>query len=246
MLFGNNPSNESLSLGNTAPFEGVILGSNPSGVAKHHARNSGLVTVVYFSGHARRAARLSNRHFMEETTFFKHYRICVNEDGSPNEVGRTGAATNYKAIDTRSKEPVTLQLIPLAIVDRTKRKQFKERARTAQKLDHVNIAKVLAVGVEHDYFGLVSEYLEGETVDSWVVAHGPMPADAVLRIGLQVVRAVAAAAFFGLTHRAIQPSNLMIVPGQSPDGGWPFVKLLNFGLAGLELHSEGTVARSRG
>jgi len=180
---------------------------------------------------------------MEQTTFFKHYRICANEDGSPNEVSRTGAATNYKAIDTRSKEPVTLQLIPLAIVDRTKRKQFKERARTARKLDHVNIAKVLAVGVEHDYFGLVSEYLEGEAVDSWVVAHGPMPADAVLRIGLQVVRAVAAAAFFGLAHRAIQPSNLMIVPGQSPDGGWPFVKLLNFGLAGLELHSEGSEAR---
>ena len=186
---------------------------------------------------------MSNRNFMEQTTFFKHYRICANEDGSPNEVSRTGAATNYKAIDTRSKEPVTLQLIPLAIVDRTKRKQFKERARTARKLDHVNIAKVLAVGVEHDYFGLVSEYLEGEAVDSWVVAHGPMPADAVLRIGLQVVRAVAAAAFFGLTHRAIQPSNLMIVPGQSPDGGWPFVKLLNFGLAGLELHSEGSEAR---
>ncbi len=180
---------------------------------------------------------------MEETTFFKHYRICTNEDGSPHEVGRTGAATNYKAVDTRSKESVMLQLIPLSIVDRTKRKQFKERARTAQKLDHINIAKVFAVGVEHDYFGLVSEYLEGETVDSWVVAHGPMPADAVVRIGLQVVRAMAAAAFFGLTHRAIQPSNLMIVPGQSPDGGWPFVKLLNFGLAGLELHSESSEAR---
>jgi serine/threonine protein kinase len=180
---------------------------------------------------------------MEQTTFFKHYRICANEDGSPNEVSHTGAATNYKAIDTRSKEPVTLQLIPLAIVDRTKRKQFKERARTAQKLDHVNIAKVFSVGVEDDYFGLISEYLEGETVDSWIVAHGPMPADAVLRIGLQVVRAIAAAAFFGLTHRAIQPSNLMIVPGQSPDGGWPFVKLLNFGLAGSELHSESSEAR---
>jgi serine/threonine protein kinase len=180
---------------------------------------------------------------MEQTIFFKHYRICANEDGSPSEVSCTGAATTYRAIDTRSKEPVTLQLIPLAIVDQTKRQQLKERARTAQKLDHINIAKVFAVGIEHDYFGLVSEYLEGETVDSWVVAHGPMPADAVLRIGLQVVRAIAAAAFFGLMHRAIQPLNLMIVPGQSPDGGWPFVKLLNFGLAGLELHSGSSEAR---
>jgi serine/threonine protein kinase len=64
-----------------------------------------------------------------------------------------------------------------------------------------------------------------------------------MRVGLQLVRATAAAAFYGLTHRAVQPSNLMIVPGQAPDGGWPFVKLLNFGLAGLELHSGSAEAR---
>jgi len=178
---------------------------------------------------------------MEHKTFFEHYRICNNQDGLP--VSRTGAAINYKAVDTRSNESVALQLIPIATVDQTKREQFEERAHTAQKLDHVNIAKIFAVGVEHEYFGLVSEYLEGETVDAWIVAHGPMPADAVLRVGLQAVRAISAAAFFGLTHRAIQPSNLMIVPGQAPDGGWPFVKLLNFGLAGLELHSDSSEAR---
>ena len=175
---------------------------------------------------------------MEPTTFFEHYRICTNEDESAQEVSRTGAAINYKAIDTRSHEPVRLQLVPLATIDPEKLAQLKERAETAEKLDHVNIAKTFAVGVEHDYFALVSEHFEGETADSWIVANGPMVADAALRVGLQVVRAIGAAAFFNLTHRAIQPSNLMIVPGQSPDGGWPFVKLLNFGLAGLELHSD--------
>src|SRR5213083_2297196 len=180
---------------------------------------------------------------MEPTTFFEHYRICTNEDESAQEVSRTGAAINYKAIDTRSHEPVRLQLIPLATIDPEKLAQLKERAETAEKLDHVNIAKTFAVGVEHDYFALVSEHFEGETADSWIVANGPMVADAALRVGLQVVRAIGAAAFFNLTHRAIQPSNLMIVPGQSPDGDWPFVKLLNFGLAGLELHSDSDEAR---
>src|SRR5437870_3219521 len=180
---------------------------------------------------------------MEHTTFFEHYRVCTSEDDSADEVSRTGAAINYKAIDNRSKEPVQLQLIPVATIEPTKLQQLKERAETAEKLDHVNIAKTFAVGVEHDYLALVSEHFEGETADSWIVAHGPMPADAALRVGLQVVRAIGAAAFFNLTHRAIQPSNLMIVPGQSPDGGWPFVKLLNFGLAGLELHSDSSEAR---
>src|SRR5207249_413132 len=173
---------------------------------------------------------------MEPTTFFEHYRLCTSEAG--REVSRTGAAINYEAIDTRSNELVQLQLIPVTTIEPAKLQQLKERAETAERLDHVNIAKTFAVGVEHDYLALVSEHFEGETADSWIVAHGPMPADAALRVGLQVVRAIGAAAFFNLTHRAIQPCNLMIVPGQSPDGGWPFVKVLNFGLAGLEVHSD--------
>src|ERR1700736_2565993 len=177
---------------------------------------------------------------MEPTTFLEHYRICTGEDG--REVSRTGAAINYKAIDTRSREPVRLQLIPLATIDPEKLQQLKERAETAQKLDHINIAKTLSVGIDQDYFVLVSEHLEGETADAWIVANGPMAADAALRVGLEVVRALSVAAFFNLTHRAIQPSNLMIVPGESPDGGWPLLKLLNFGLAGLELHSDSNEA----
>src|SRR4029077_895801 len=177
---------------------------------------------------------------MEPTTFLEHYRICSGEAG--REVSRTGAAINYKAIDSRSHEPVRLQLIPLATIDPEKLAQLKERAETAEKLDHVNIAKTFAVGIDNDYFVVVSEYLEGEILDSWVVANGPMAADAALRVGLQVVRALGAAAFFNLTQRAIQPSNLLIVSGESPGGGWPFVKLLNFGLAGLELHSDSNQA----
>jgi hypothetical protein len=177
---------------------------------------------------------------MEPTTFLEHYRICTGEEG--REVSRTGAAINYKAIDTRTHEPVRLQLIPLATIEPEKREQLKQRAETAQKLDHVNIARTLAVGIDHDYFVLVSEHFEGETADSWIVENGPMAVDAALRVGLAAVRALGVAAFFNLTHRAVQPSNLVIVPGESPDGGWPFVKLLNFGLAGLELHSDSNEA----
>ena len=104
---------------------------------------------------------------MEPTTFFEHYRICSGEAG--REVSRTGAAINYKAIDTRSHDTVQLQLIPKATIDPEKLAQLKERAETAEKLDHVNIAKTLAVGIENGYFAMASEYFEGETADSWIV-----------------------------------------------------------------------------
>ncbi|MEY2545639.1 MAG: eukaryotic-like serine/threonine-protein kinase, partial [Verrucomicrobiota bacterium] len=169
---------------------------------------------------------------MERKEFFEHYRI------SSDAINRTGAATNYKAIDTRTGDTVMLQLIPLASVDQTKRMQFEERVRIVQQLDHINIARVRRMERDDEYIGLVSEWVEGETVESWIVAHGPMSGDAVLRIGLQVVRALGAAAYLGLSHRAIEPSNLTIVPGQTADGGWPFVKLSNFGLAGLAIYDE--------
>lgn len=177
---------------------------------------------------------------MEPRIFVKHYRISPDAAGSPAELGRSGAAIVHRGIDLRSNQPVALQLIPLASIDPVARDQFEQRARSAQKLDHVNIARVLEVGTEDEFLVLVSEFVEGETTDAWVVANGPMPPEAGLRVGLEVVRALETAAFFSLTHSALQPSNIMIVPGAAPDGGWPFVKLLNFGLASAESHASET------
>jgi serine/threonine protein kinase len=180
---------------------------------------------------------------MEQTTFAEHYGICAKGDGCPRELSQTGIAITYKAKDIRSGEPVALKLIPIASVDPAAREQFEEQARAAQLLDHINIAKVCAFGVEDHHFVFVSEYLEDETADSWITAHGPMALDAVLRIALQVVSALSAASFHGLTHRAIWPSNLMIVPGPTAEGGWPFVKLINFGLTGFNPDSRGGETR---
>ena len=175
---------------------------------------------------------------MEPTTFSKHYCVCIREDGTPRELTRIGSVVTYKAIDYRTGHPVAFQVIPLTSINQAAREQFEEQARAAQKLDHINIAKVFDVRIEDEHIVFITEYLQGETADAWVVAHGTMTPDAVVRIGLQVVSAFAAAMFHGLTHRSVQPSNLMIVPGANPDGEWPFVKLLNFGLAGLKLYSE--------
>jgi len=178
------------------------------------------------------------RHDMEHTTFLGHYRIATNYDGAPREVGRAGTAITYRATDSRSGEPVSLKLIPFTSLDPQAQEQFEEQARTAQQLHHINIVKVLDFGKEVGQFVYVSEYLEGETVDSWIEEHGPMPPDAVLRVAAQVVSALSAASLHRLTHRAIQPSNLLIVPGPTAEGGWPFVKLIDVSSAGPKLHSR--------
>src|SRR4051812_46383804 len=131
------------------------------------------------------ANRLESEGVMEQTKYFDHYRIATRRDGTPREVRRSGASIQYKAIDERTGEPVMLQLLALSTLNEAKHDQFEEHARAAQQLDHVNVARVLDVLRDREHIGIVSEYVGGETTEEWLVNNGPMPADAVLRIGLQ-------------------------------------------------------------
>lgn len=171
---------------------------------------------------------------MEPQTFLEHYRVIQDYDGSPREISRSGPVVFYKGTDQRSGAPVSVALLPVASVDPAERESFAEKARAALQLDHMNIARVVAFGMEREQFAFVSELPRGETLEAWVTANEPMPPEAVLRVALQVVNGLNAVRSYGLTHRAIQPSNLVIVPGQTAEGGWPFVKLVNFGLPGLK------------
>jgi hypothetical protein len=175
---------------------------------------------------------------MERTTFLEHYRVRLDSDGTPNELGRDGAAIAYEAVDERSSEAVALTLVPVESIDPALREQFEEQARAVQRLRHVNIAKVFDFGREGENYIYVCERLSGETLTEWVAQHGPMPADATLRVGEQVVSVLSSASFHQLPYPSIDPSGIIVVPGQTPEGGWPLVKLTNFGLAGLKSDNQ--------
>jgi serine/threonine protein kinase len=174
---------------------------------------------------------------MERTIFLQHYRVCLRSDGSPRELSRDGAAITYEAVDERTREPVDLKLIPLESIDADLRGRLEEQARAAQQLRHVNVAKVFDFGREGGDLVCISEHLPGETLAAWVAAHGPMPAEAVLRVAEQIVSVLSSASFHKLSFPPIQPSDIIVVPGQTPEGSWPLVKLINFGLPALRSNS---------
>lgn len=171
---------------------------------------------------------------MERTTFLKNYRIRLQYDGTPYEPLSSGPATSYEAVDERTGEPVSVTLIPAASIDPTEREGFEEYISSAQKLQHVNIASVRDFGREGDDYVYVSERLAGETLASWIRSHGPMPADAALRVGEQIVSVLSSAGFHKFPFPPIQPSDIMLVPGQTAEGTWPLVKVTNFGLPALK------------
>ena len=180
---------------------------------------------------------------MERTTFLHHYRIRVRDDGTPYELNGDGA-TSYEAVDERTGEPVSLKLIAADSIDPTVRNQFEEQALMAQKLRHINVAKVVDFGREADDFVYVSERLPGETLEDWVRSHGPMPIDAALRVAEQIVSVLSSASFHKLPLPSIAPADIIIIPGQTPEGTWPLVKVTNVGLPPLTTRTDPETTKS--
>src|SRR5437762_7344155 len=71
-----------------------------------------------------------------------------------------------------------------------------------------------------------------------------MPADAALRVGEQIVSVLSSTGFHKLPYPSIQPSDIMLVPGQTAEGSWPLVKVTNFGLPALMAHPEAHLSES--
>jgi len=170
---------------------------------------------------------------MERTTFLKNYRIRLQYDGTPYQPSSAGPATSYEAVDERTGDPVSVTLIPAASINPAERERFEDHISSAQKLQHVNIGSIRDFGREGDDYIYVSERLAGETLASWVRSHGPMPADAVLRVGEQIVSVLSSASFHKLPYPPIEASEIMLVPGQTAEGTWPLVKITNFGLPAI-------------
>jgi serine/threonine protein kinase len=163
---------------------------------------------------------------MDSKIFLRKYRIAAEEMEAVGEPGDNPRAYEGEEID--SGKTVVVEVISAGSLKIAAREKLEAEATAAKKLTHANIPALHDFGVEDDLLVYVTEDCEGTLAEEWVRANGPMPVGPVLRIASQVVSALGAAAFHRLAHRAINPSNLVLVPGQTVEGEWPLVKILHF------------------
>ncbi|MGH8092280.1 MAG: serine/threonine-protein kinase [Chthoniobacterales bacterium] len=166
---------------------------------------------------------------------FDHYEVLTREDGSPFELGRGAMGITYKAFDTNLRVNVALKVINAKYLESELAQQrFLREARAAAQLRHPNVASVFHLGTSRDAFFYAMEFVDGETVESFIKREGPIDPAIALRITLQVTRALAAAEKHHLVHRDIKPANLMLV---REDDDF-IVKVIDFGLAKSIRHNE--------
>jgi serine/threonine-protein kinase len=163
---------------------------------------------------------------MDSKIFLRKYRVAAEEIAAVGEPGTSPRAYEGEEID--SGKTVVVEVVPAGSLKTPAREKLEAEAMAAKKLTHANIPALYDFGVEDDLLVYVTEICEGTLAEEWVHANGPMPVGPVLRIASQVVSALGAAAFQRLAHRAINPGNLVLVPGQTAEGEWPLVKILHF------------------
>jgi GNAT superfamily N-acetyltransferase len=164
---------------------------------------------------------------VDSKIFLGKYRVSAAEIELVGEPGDSPLVYEGEEIDSGKK--VVVEAIPAASLKVMVREQLEAKAIAAKKLNHVNIHTLYDFGVEDDHLVYITEDFDGTLVEEWVNTHGPMPVGPVLRIASQVVSALGAAGFHRIVHDAINPSNLVLVPGQTTEGEWPLVKVLHFG-----------------
>ncbi|MFN2507184.1 MAG: protein kinase [Chthoniobacterales bacterium] len=165
---------------------------------------------------------------MERKTFLNRYRVCLEKNGTPAELRNEPGKLVYKAEDTVAGQEVALEVVSSTSLRVSVLEKLEAEVRAAQQINHINIPKLIDFGSEEGQLIYVTEYVDGTTAEAWVGEHGPMPIGAVLRIAMQVVGALGAATFHGIFHHAITPREIMLVPGQTAEGDWPLIKVLNF------------------
>lgn len=165
---------------------------------------------------------------MNQKIYLERYRVCLGDNGASLKLAAGDGAVSYMAEDTIVAREVIVQVVPLAGLRLATREKLETEAVAAKQINHPNIPALCDFGFVEDELIYVTEYSDGTSAQAWLREHGPMPIGAVLRIASQMVGALSAAAFHGIFHRALHPENVLLVPGQTPEGEWPLIKIVNF------------------
>src|SRR6185503_20109351 len=140
-------------------------------------------------------------------------------------LGAGGMGEVYKAADTRLNRTVAIKVLPEHFSENAEMKQrFEREAQAIAALNHPHICTLYDVGQQGSLNFLVMEHLEGESL-AQRISRGPLPLEEALPIAIAIADALDKAHSKGVTHRDLNPGNVMWTAGGA--------KLLDFGLAKL-------------
>lgn len=150
--------------------------------------------------------------------FVKQYKIL-------DQVGIGGMARVFLAEHSIMRRKVALKILPKSkCADPASLARFQREARAIAAINHPNVIRAYDISQEADFFFIVLEYAEGQTIEQFVEAHGAIPWPQACDYLYQAASGIEHLSACGIVHRDVKPSNIIIEKSGT-------IKLCDLGLA---------------
>jgi serine/threonine protein kinase len=160
-------------------------------------------------------------------------RVLAGQFRIESLLGQGGMGSVYRGTQLSVNRAVAIKLITATAPDQEELvKRFRREAEATARLSHPNTVRLFDFGVSesHELY-MIMELLEGCDLAAHLQNCGSMPLTEALRVARQVLCALSEAHALGIVHRDLKPGNVFLSRVQ---GGEIFVKVMDFGIAGIE------------
>ncbi|WP_341827813.1 serine/threonine-protein kinase [Trueperella pyogenes] len=172
---------------------------------------------------------------MRERSMIGGYRIVER-------IGSGGMSTVYRAIDAEGRAVALKLLHPELAADPLSRARLRREVAMLQRVKSPYVAQILDAETDEEEIFVVTELIEGPTLDRDVRDSGHYTGGDLVELGQELAAALNAIHDAGILHRDLKPSNVMM----GADG--PI--LIDFGIAqlgdDLRMTQTGSLAHTPG